>query len=272
MKQVIESVFAKPQQFLLTFFAIFSTSFGFLYYFNIYPESSSVQSTSYVTSPEFLLFLGIVSGGLQLIGYITYITDESIDPNPVTWFMFAYGTAILTLLEWDASATFPELFLLIVCSLCGIYVSARCWFHARQNNALYWWPRDWWPEDRYEKASFISDLFITVAYISVWVLLITQSLASVTYDVFILAFLFLSNISTFPAFYPILRSTYLNPESERSAPWLIWTAAYLTMGVIVYLSHETFFTPLMAYPAINLILHAAVGLLAKPLVVQRPLL
>ena len=48
-----------------------------------------------------MLYLGLLAGLLQLVGYLLYVRDEEIEPNPVTWLMFAYGTMLLTVLEWD---------------------------------------------------------------------------------------------------------------------------------------------------------------------------
>ena len=74
-------------------------------------------------SDQMILYVGLLAGALQLIGYLLYLRDEEIEPNPVTWLMFAYGTILLTLLEWDRQASGAELALPAVCScygdLCG---------------------------------------------------------------------------------------------------------------------------------------------------------
>lgn len=209
-----------------------------------------------------LLLLGIVSGLLQLLGYVLYLNDDSIEPNPVSWFMFAYGTALLTVMEWDKNATFAELILPTVCSVLGIYVSFRCWQKSRKLNPKEWWPRDWWPEDLLEKWSFISDIIITIGYVGAW-LLATYALITEEYRVMaVFAFLFLSNLSTIPSFYPILRSTYLYPHKESYAPWLIWAAAYAILGLVTYFTHGELVHILMMYPVISAVMHALVGLLA----------
>ena len=211
---------------------------------------------------ENLLWFGILAGVLQLIGYILYIGDENIDPNPVTWFMFAYGTGLLTVMEWDKDATFAELILPLVCSILAIYVSVRCWLKARKIDPHRWWPEDWWPEDKGEQWSFISDIVLTIAYIGAWALATFALITTESKEWAVFAFLFLSNLSTFPAFYPILRTTYENPEREAALPWMVWSAAYVVLGFVTYAAQGEFWHILMFYPASNAVLHALVGIVA----------
>ncbi len=209
-----------------------------------------------------LLIFGLIAGGLQLLGYIFYIFDEDIDPNPVTWFMFAYGTALLTILEWDKDATFAELILPLVCSVLAIYVSAICWIKVRKGNPSQWWPRDWWPEEKWERWSFTSDIIITIAYIFAWALAVSAFISTNHKELAVFMFLFLSNLSTFPSFYPILKTTFQNPEREAALPWFIWSLAYLTLGLVTYSTQGDFWHILMFYPISNAFLHALVGVLA----------
>lgn len=209
-----------------------------------------------------MLTLGIISGLLQIVGYWFYLRDENIDPNPVSWFMFAYGTALLVILEWDKSATVPELIVPIVCAVLSIIVSIRCWIKSRKNNPQQWWPRDWWPEDFWEKWSFISDIFITIGYILAWVLTFAAFISNETRLLAAFMFLFLSNLSSFPSFYPILNTTYKNPRRENPLPWFIWTSAYVLLGYITFVTHGEFWHILMFYPVSCAILHALVAIFA----------
>jgi hypothetical protein len=211
---------------------------------------------------ENLLVLGVIAGVLQVIGYWLYITDDHIEPNPVTWFMFAYGTALLTLLEWDTDATIPELILPAVCSVLAVYVSYQCWKKARLITPSMWWPRDWWPDDIVERWSFISDIIITVAYVFAWWLAAYAFISTEHKELAVFLFLFLSNLSTFPSFYPIIKSTYLAPEKEAALPWFTWAAAYALLGVITYATQGNFWNILMFYPVSNAVLHGVVGILA----------
>ncbi len=211
---------------------------------------------------EHILLLGVIAGLLQLLGYVFYILDEDIDPNPVTWFMLAYGTGLLTVLEWDKDATTPELILPAVCSVLGIYVSYRCWKLTRKLEPQRWWPQDWWPENVWDRWSFIIDFIITIAYVAAWILAASTFISNESRDVAVFTFLTLSVLSTFPAFYPILRTTYENPEREAALPWFVWTFAYIILCVVTYIAHGGFWNILMLYPFSNVILHFVVALLA----------
>lgn len=211
---------------------------------------------------SWLLFGGLLAGFLQLLGYVLYIKNEDIDPEPVTWFMFAYGTLILTVLEWDADATFAELILPAVCGIMAVYVSYRCWKKARQIDPTKWWPEDWWPEDVWDRFSFVSDIIITLAYIGAWILAGAAFLEPEYREWAVLGFLFLSNLSTFPAFYPMIHSTWKNPEREYWLPWIVWAAAYLVLALVTWHTHNAIWHALMFYPISNAFLHALVGLLS----------
>lgn len=256
--QIVQALLHKLRDFLFVYFLVFILSYGVLAFFDFLPSNSGV-----VPPVSDLMLLGIISGVLQLLGYILYIKNPDIDPNPVTWFMFAYGTGILAILEWDASATWPELFLPITCAVFSIYVSYRCWRKSRQNDPIHWWPRDWWPEDRSERIAFISDILITIGYVSAWVLASLAFLSEEYRVLAVLMFLFLSNVSTFPSFYPLIRETYLHPEREASAPWLIWAVAYAVLTYITYETHDAIFHPLMFYPISNVFLHGLMAWLAS---------
>lgn len=256
----------KPVKFLLVYFLIFTFSYGILYIIDLLPEptNSSFAFNDIVSSISSILLLGIIAGLLQLLGYILYLTNKNIDPNPVSWFMFAYGTGILMILEWDADASFAELFLPTICAVLAIVVSLRCWLRARSNDPSKYWPSDWWPEDHWEQKSFILDILITIGYITAWILATYAILGAENREIIVLVFLFLSNLSTFPSFYPILNETFIHPHKENWVPWLIWTFAYGILSLVTYQIHHDLFHPLMFYPVSNTILHAWVGWLARP--------
>lgn len=248
--------FTQPLPFFGTFFVVFTLSYGLFFALDWLPEMTGAWDTNR------LILLGVLAGVLQLIGYLIYLSDDSIEPEPVTWFMFAYGTAILAVLEWDANATVPELILPTVCGTLAIVVSYKCWRKSRQLDPSRWWPRDWWPDDFWDRSSFISDILITIGYIIAWAFATFAVLTSTQYEWTVFAFLFLSNLSTFPQFYPMLHSTYLNPEKENWVPWIVWACAYAILGWVTWETHGAFWHALMFYPASNAILHAAVGILA----------
>jgi hypothetical protein len=212
---------------------------------------------------ETVLLISLLAGALQAIGYWSYVKITTIEPNPVTWFMFAYGVAILTLLEWDMDAEFDLLILPTVCGLLAIWISYRCWKKARKLDPNKWWPSDWWPSDKWEQCSFVSDLIITAGYIAAWMLATYALVSEVQREWATLIFLLLSNLSTIPSFHPLLNGVWKNPKVEHWLPWTLWTVAYALLGVATYIKVEgDMFNPLMWYPIINAPLHAAVALLA----------
>lgn len=211
-----------------------------------------------------VLLLGILAGILQFYGYVVYIRDTHIDPNPITWFMFAYGTILLTVLEWDSNATFSELILPSVCSVMAIYVSFRCWRVAIHKHPNEWWPREWWPDNWQDKFAFQTDIALTAGYIIAWTLAITSFVSPEDKALAVLFFLITSNLSTISSFYPLLRSTFVNPSTERAYPWLIWTLAYAVLIPVTYLAQGTVWHELMLYPVLNTILHGLVAWYARP--------
>lgn len=256
--QFVVRMCKKPAALFLSISAI--AIYSLVVFFSI--DFTSVVKIGSIDFPVILLTLGIIAGVLQLIGYYLYLTDDHIDPNPVTWFMFAYGTLVLAVLEWDIDATFAELILPTVCGLLAIVVSAKCWKQARAQNPHRWWPEDWWPEDYWDRFSFVGDIVITLGYMAAWALATFAILSAEGREWAVVAFLFLSNLSTFPAFYPIFHSTYKNPEREHWVPWAVWAIAYAILALVTYLTHDKFWHALMFYPLSNAFLHAIVAILA----------
>lgn len=210
---------------------------------------------------DFLLTLGVLAGVFQIIGYYYYLSIDNIDPNPVTWLMFAYGTTLLTILEWENEATLPELLLPVSCSILSIVVAYRCWQKQKitEANSYVFIPANTW-----DRLSFVLDILITIGYLTAW-LLATYALLNEVHVLFaMLLFLWLSNISTITSFIPILRSTNEHPDQEHYLPWLIWTFSYTLLAVTTYLTHGTVWHILMLYPVSNMIFHFWVAYLALP--------
>jgi hypothetical protein len=210
-----------------------------------------------------ILYLGLLAGLLQLIGYVFYLRDDDIEPNPATWLMFAYGTMLLTMLEWDRQATIVELFLPLVCSGMAVVVAARCWLKARRREPSRLWPREWWPEDRRDRLAFQSDLMLTALYVCAAGLGYSHWISEEARNVAVLIFLIATNLTTFSGFFPLIRCVYVDPGKEREAPWAIWTAAYAMLGVTTYLTHGHFWSELMLYPIVNALLHGTVAVLVR---------
>lgn len=210
----------------------------------------------------FLLIGSLTSGVLQIFGYVLYLRDTNIEPNPVAWLMFAYGTAILTVLEFDRNATVYELFLPTICAVMSMYVAYRCWRYARTLTPHRWWPEDWWPEDRLDRAAFVGDIAITIAYVGAWILMYTQFVTMSTRDNAALLFLIGSNATTFIAFLPLLRGAYRAPGKERALPWMVWTVAYALLFAVTFVSHGIT-SELIIYPTSCVLLHGLVAYLVR---------
>lgn len=210
-------------------------------------------------------WFGIIAAAIQFAGYLyyfKYIKLNKIDPNPVTWFMLAYGTALLTVLEWDASASWALLALPTTCTLSTLGVSGWCWYTARIKDPSRWWPEDWWPQDKSEQGSFITDILITIGYVSAGVLAASGYLPDSQKLIVVLTFLWLANASTITSMLPLMRETKLHPEREHWMPWAVWTLAYAALTIATILDkHESpsIFYALIAYPIINVVVHMLVA-------------
>lgn len=212
---------------------------------------------------DLLLVLGILAGILQLLGYYYYLSIEEIDPNPASWLMFAYGTALLTFLEWENNATLPELILPTACSILSIVVAIQCWLKSNNKHSLKLYAGELL-ENFWDRTSIILDILITVGYLTAWFLAAYTLLHEQHILIAMIVFLWLSNLSTITSFIPILRSTASDSTQEHYLPWFIWTISYTVLGVTTYLTHGTVWHILMIYPASNMVFHFWVGYLALP--------
>lgn len=207
--------------------------------------------------------LALLAGLLHLTGYVCYIRNDDIEPNPITWLMFAYGTLLLTVLEWDSDATPSELVLPTVCSGMAMLVAARCWQRARRADPTRFWPKAWWPSDWRDRLAFQIDLLLTALYVGAALLLYADWIDDRHKEFAVLVFLLAANFTTLTAFFPLIRNVVDNPGDERATPWAIWTCAYSLLGLTTYLSQGVIWTELMVYPALNAVLHGTVAVLSR---------
>ena len=224
---------------------------------------------------DLILLAGTAAGLLQGVGYFSYHRlhkRNHTDPNPYTWFMFAYGVFVLTVLEYDRLlATFSDahdllayslLALPVVCSLGAIWIFFDLWLENRKTaKRNVFWPDHWG-----DQLSLVTDIAVTVLYVGCWILLLQDTITPSIRDWLTAVYLFLVNITTIPGFIPMYRAIWSGEEREYKGPWLIWTAAYIALGYATWLSTGEFWHELMFYPAINAVLHALVAVL----VVMRP--
>ncbi|MFZ1988095.1 MAG: hypothetical protein WAV21_03645 [Minisyncoccia bacterium] len=166
--------------------------------------------------------------------------------------MFAYGTAILTVLEWDRDATISLLLLPIVCATLSNRVALLCWQQGRMK----------WPENFIDRFAFLVDIFLTAGYVLAWLLSSRGYISEVERERFVLVFLLCTNASTLVSFVPLVREALVNPGHEHPTPWAIWSTAYATLGIVTILEFG-FMTELLIYPVMNAVLHGSVAILAR---------
>ncbi len=197
--------------------------------------------------------LAIASAGIHVLGYATYISlvrRGAIEANPLSWLMFAYGTGLLTFLEYESGASWRELLLPIACSVSSIVVAGLCVRATRVHELAF-----------SDLAAFAIDLALTGAYVGLW-FLERQGMGDALAGAGIVALLVCANATTLASFVPLLRSTFTHPERERIFPWLLWTLAYgLLFAVTAQDGTSTNQLALLLYPGLNALLHFSVALL-----------
>lgn len=201
------------------------------------------------------LQLGIIAGILQIIGYTLYIRKtlrSEVEPNPATWLMFAYGTTLLTVLEFDIGAEWALLILPITCAILGTYVAFLCWHKGTLT----------WPEDIEDRIAFIADLLLTAGYLSAWYLLTSGTIDESERHTLTLLFLLFSNMTTVTAFVPLLRGAHSHPHKERPFAWIVWSLAYAILGIATVQEHG-YTTIFLVYPVTNALLHGLVAVFSR---------
>lgn len=196
--------------------------------------------------------LGILAGALQALGYTLYIRQvlrKEIEPNAATWLMFAYGTALLGILEFSRGAGWELLYLPAACAAMSIVVAFICW----KQGTLHW-PKEW-----QDQLAFVTDVVLTVCYAGAWGLAVSGVLDESERGYANLAFLICSNLTTITSFSPLIRGAV---RKESPMPWVVWTYAYTVLGVTTFAT-EGLWTELMIYPVLNAVLHARVAWLAQ---------
>lgn len=196
--------------------------------------------------------LGIFAGTLQVLGYGLYIRQSlrhEIEPNAATWFMFAYGTFLLGILEFSRGAELELLYLPAMCATLGMGVAFICW-----RKGTLRWPEEW--QDQF---AFLVDVALTVCYVGALGLSASGVLDEGKRGYANLVFLVCSNLTTISSFAPLIRGA---KRTERTLPWIVWACAYTVLGVATF-GKEGLWTELMIYPVLNAYLHARVAWLAR---------
>lgn len=191
--------------------------------------------------------LAIVAAILQALGYLLYarlFLKKAIRPNAASSLMFAYGTALLVLLEYSDGAAWPELALPSTCAALSIGIALLCLRKGATERV-----------DRVEATAFSADVWLTVLWTAI-------AFGYGNISPFSAGFLLAGNVTTLTAFFPVLRSTWRTPEREQPEPWLVWTAAYSVLTVVTLLADQGRHPALLAYPMLSVVLHGSVALMA----------
>lgn len=198
-----------------------------------------------------LIALAISAGILQVAGYIAYVLKFA-KPNALSWLMWAYGTSLLAVLEYDHEIKWYLLLLPIACALCSIAFSIVFWRH-RNAADIHW--SDW--------VALGMDLCLTAGYLLMWYLEGEHTLTQEGKETAVSAFLLVSNLTTISSFWPTIRGVWEDSSREHWLPWFIWTLAYGLLAVATVMEYETLWSMYMLYPAMGFVLHGTVSLLAR---------
>ena len=201
-----------------------------------------------------LLYFGILAGLLQALGYVLYdwlaVRGKSV-PNPLSWLMFAYGTALLLFLEYDGSrhvdgsVDWQILILPAVCFIGSCVVVYRCYRRGGFKKGI----------DLRDKISFGLDLFLTACYVAAWALLKWGAITEGQRELVNFCVLIAWNVGIFTAFWPMLRDVNAHPDHEHPLPWIVWACAYLTLFVTTFADGGRAHPELLLYPLINFAVH-----------------
>ena len=103
--------------------------------------------------------LAILAALLQALGYVLYarlFLKKVIRPNAASSFMFAYGTALLVLLEYGDGASWPMLALPATCAFMSVVIALLCLRKGATE-----------PVDKVEATAFSADVWLTVLWAAI---------------------------------------------------------------------------------------------------------
>jgi hypothetical protein len=210
---------------------------------------------------DLVIVIAVLSGILQVAGYGTYLVkaiSAEINPNPTSWLMWAYGTALIFALEWDRGATAAMLILPGVCACSSLVVAGLC---AKRGTLR-------WPTERSAKASLASDIILTIAYLAIWLLVSIHVLTPEQKEFSEAVILTLGVSSTLVTFVPMIVSTKKDPSNEHRLPWVIWSLAY-AMSLLATVFSDGWTLDLAFYPLLTGFLHIAMASYAtKPVYIN----
>ncbi|MBP6860082.1 MAG: hypothetical protein KBC38_00765 [Candidatus Pacebacteria bacterium] len=194
--------------------------------------------------------LGLLSGVLQVVGYayyISYALRGNNTPNPLTWFMFSYGTGLLFLLEYQQGASWQLLVLPGVCAACSIGVVFICLWRGGYSRT----------PDFIDGFVFGVDLLLTIVYGFIWALQNSGAITDKAMESATMVIIIAWNFGVFTAFTPMTRAVNKRPEEEQPRPWIVWSAAYALLVIATLMDEAPGY--FLLYPVINLFFHSLIA-------------
>ena len=187
------------------------------------------------------ILLGFLAAGMQLVGYFLYWKSSrsgETNSNPVSWLIWTYGSLISLGTYSQMTGDWVKSLLPIACAVACVFI---CFQVFRQNGLG--------KLDRFDYVVLGLDLVVTV----VW------------YFVGPMPANLLDQGSTIVSFFPLIRGMVKGINKEAQAPWLIWTIAYLLLGVTVVMRYDKWED--LAYPVVCAVMHMIIWVIA---LIKRP--
>lgn len=203
-------------------------------------------------------FFGITAFSLHLLAYGMYakhVFEERVKPNAATWLMWLFGSVV----EWQTydrmtNSHWSSSLLPLACVL-GLGAITFATIASQMRERLRGTGRIIYHRPEMQDWAFVS--FDVIALIA-WLMLDMAEEANA-----------LAVVTTILTFVPIWRTTWREPESERSAMWLIWCAAYgFMLANVLYRGGDNLWWQGF-YPVYYFALHLVVVILAMR-VIHRP--
>lgn len=188
---------------------------------------------------------GTAAGLVQLAGFALYLRalrGGRTRPNGMSWLMWAYGSLVPFYIAGDTGAPNPVLLVPVLCALLSMYVAFRAFV---RGPAV--------PAARHDWLVLALDVAILGGYLA-------HASGRLPGDGLDTLFLLLPAASSVLSFWPVLRSTGLDPTHERPLAWFVWSGSYGLMAFAVMAGDLPW--PYLAYPVITQAMNLIVGLLA----------
>jgi len=182
------------------------------------------------------IYIGFLAATLQIVGYILYwkgIRKGLIQSNPVSWFIWAYGSLISLGTYSQMTNDWVKDILPLGCSVACIILCFQVFRFSDRGTF-----------DRYDYMIICIDLAVTVAWFFVG-----ATIANL-----------LDQFGTLISFVPLVYGLLSGKNKELPTPWLIWSLAYLCQIAVVLARYEKWED--LAFPVVCFFTHSTVYLLS----------